>query len=181
MNKSIYKYASEAGLPIGMYLTMMSACLLMSLRVEILSMMIFPLIVGFPIILGMIMKRISTQEPAYMKVSALWLGGIYTVIFGTLICSLFSGVYLVFVDPGFVNSYFDHAITTIETSPMAAEYESTTSLMREAMDAHILPTGMEFVSAMGWLTCFAGSILSLVLSVIIVRTGGKKRRLIMDN
>ena len=72
MNKSIYKYASEAGLPIGMYLTMMSACLLMSLRVEILSMMIFPLIVGFPIILGMIMKRISTQEPAYMKVSALW-------------------------------------------------------------------------------------------------------------
>ena len=40
MNKSIYKYASEAGLPIGLYLTLMSACLLMSLRVEILSMII---------------------------------------------------------------------------------------------------------------------------------------------
>lgn len=181
MSKSIYKYAAEAGVPIGMYLTLMSACLLMSLRVEILSMLVFPLMACFPLVLGMMMKRIATQEPAYMKVSALWLGGIYTVIFGTLICSLFSGIYLLFVDPGFVNSYINHAITTIESSPMAVEYQATTSLMREAMDAHILPTGMEFVSTMGWLTCFAGSILSLVLSVIIVKTGRKKRRLIMDN
>ncbi len=181
MNKSIYKYAAEAGVPIGMYLTLMSACLLMSLRIEILSMLVFPLMACFPIVLGMTMKRIATREPAYMKVSALWLGGIYTVIFGTLICSLFSGVYLLFIDPGFVNSYFDHAITTIESSPMAVEYEATTDLMREAMDAHILPTGMEFVSTMGWITCFAGSILSLVLSVIIVKTGKKRRELIMNN
>lgn len=175
MKKSIYKYAAEAGVPVGLYLTLMSACLLLSLRIPVLPVLLLPLAIGFPVMLGFILKRIANQEPSYMKVSALWLGGIYAVIFGTLICSLFSALYIMFVEPGFVNAYVSDAIATIESSPLSSRYESTTSLMREAMEAHILPSGMEFVSTMGWLTSFTGSILSLVLSLIIVKTGSRRR------
>ncbi len=171
MKRSIYSYAAEAGLPVGLYLSIMSACLLMSLRIEALPMLLLPLAAGFPVMLGFIMRRISRDEPSYMKISALWLGGIYSVIFGTLICCLLSALYLMFVDPGFIHSYVGSAIESIESSPMASEYAATTALMREAMEAHILPTSMEFVITMGWFTCFAGSMLSLLLAVVIVKWG----------
>lgn len=181
MNKSIYKYAAEAGLPVGLYLTFMAACLFVNLKIESSTSLIFVLMIGFPILLGYKMRQIAVKEPSYMKVSALWLGGIYTVIFGSLICALFSGIYLVFIDPGFINAMVLNAVNSLEESPMAFEYSSTITLMRDAVDAHLLPTGMEFVSTMGWLTCFCGSILSLILSLIIVKTGARRKKLIMEN
>lgn len=174
MNKSIYKYAAEAGVPVGLYLSLMSACLLLSLRIDFLPTLILPLAIGFPFLLGFLMRRIARQEPSYLKISALWLGGIYSVIFGTLICSLLSALYLTFVEPTFVSLYVSNAIATIQSSPLAGEYAATTELMQEAIDAHLLPSGLEFVSTMGWCTCFAGSMLSLLLSAIIVNAGRRK-------
>lgn len=181
MNKSIYKYAAEAGLPVGLYLTLMAILLFVSIKIESATSLIFLLAAGFPFLLGYRMRRIAIAEPAYMKVSALWLGGIYTVIFGSLICALFSGIYLVFVDPGFINAMVMSAVYSLEGSPVAPEHSATISLMRDAVDAHLLPTGMEFVSTMGWLTCFSGSVLSLILSLIIVKTGTRRKKLIMGN
>ena len=171
--KSIYTYAAEAGVPAGLYLTVMSACLLLSVRIPDTIMLLVPLGVGFPFFLWLLMKKISKAEPSYLKFSSLWLGGIYTVIFGTLICMLLSGLYVVLVEPGFVHMSISNAINTIETSPVAAEYEPTLVLMKEAVAAHLLPSGLEFLMTMAWFTCFTGSILSLVISLII--TGGGKR------
>jgi hypothetical protein len=174
LNKSVYKYAAEAGLPAGLYLTVMSACVLLSLRVEFLPTLILPLLIGFPFLLGYGMRRMARTEPSYMKFSALWLFGIYTVIFGTLICSFFSGVYLLFVDPGFVHAYVERAIADVEASPVSSQYEATTAIMRDALDSHILPNGMQFVATMGWFTCFFGSVLSMVLAMVVSR--GKPRK-----
>lgn len=164
MIKSVYKYAAEAGFPIGIYLTLMSACFLLSLKITILPMLLLPLAIGFPFLLGYYMRRMVRQAPAYRKLSAVWLFGIYAVIFGTLICSLFSALYLVAIDPGFIANYVSTAISSIESSPMAAEYADTTAIMRRALDSHLLPSGMQFVTTAGWFTCFAGSMLSLVLA-----------------
>lgn len=174
--KSIYKYASEAGLPVGLYLTVMSACLLLSVKFPGLPLVLFPLALGFPFILWMLMKRITREEPSYNKFSSLWLGGIYTVIFGTLICMFLSAIYIVVFEPGFVQLYVNNAIQAVESTPMADQYQQTITLMKEAMDAHLLPSGLEFLTTMAWFTCFAGSILSLVLSFIMVKTGKKVSR-----
>ena len=174
--KSIYKYASEAGLPAGLYLTVMSACLLLSVKFPGLPLVLFPLALGFPFILWMLMKRITREEPSYNKFSSLWLGGIYTVIFGTLICMFLSAIYIVVFEPGFVQLYVNNAIQAVESTPMADQYQQTITLMKEAMDAHLLPSGLEFLTTMAWFTCFAGSILSLVLSFIMVKTGKKVSR-----
>lgn len=174
--KSIYKYASEAGLPAGLYLAVMSACLLLSVKFPGLPLVLFPLALGFPFILWMLMKRISREEPSYNKFSSLWLGGIYTVIFGTLICMFLSAIYIVVFEPGFVHLYVSNAIQAVESTPMADQYAPTIKLMKEAMDAHLLPSGLEFLTTMAWFTCFAGSILSLVLAFVMSRTGKKVSR-----
>lgn len=181
MNKSIYKYAAEAGIPVGLYLSAMSASLFLSLNYELFNTILFLLIPGFPVMLWYRLRRIATEEPSYMKFSALWLGGIYTVIFGTLICSLLSGIYLMFIHPGFVGEYVLSALSTIESSPSASEYAVTTDMMHEALEAHMLPSGMEFVSTMGWLTCFIGSLLSLISAYFISRAGRRRKNMIMGN
>ena len=171
--KSIYKYASEAGVPVGLYLTLMSACLLMSVRISVLPLLLIPLSIGFPVFLWFILRKIGKVEPSYMKFSSLWLGGIYTVIFGTLICMFFSTLYIMFVEPGFVNLYINNAISSIESSPFAGDYEASTRLMKEAIEAHILPSSMEFLTTMAWFTCFTGSVISLILALIIPKTSKK--------
>lgn len=174
--KSIYKYASESGLPVGLYLTIMSFCVILSLKFPVLPMVLVPLAIGFPFILWMQINKIRKEEPSYNKFSSLWLGGIYSVIFGTLICMFISGCYLVFFEPDFVVKYVSNAIEAVENSPMAPEYEVTLNMMHNAIEAHILPTGLEFLTSMAWLTCFSGSILSLILALIMSRTPKKVSR-----
>ena len=172
--KSIYKYASEAGVPAGLYLTVMSACMLLSIKLPMLPVLLLPLALGFPILLWALMRKISREEPSYNKFSSLWLGGIYIVIFGTMICMFLSAIYITVFEPSFVHQYVTNALDAVESSPMAGEYESSIMLMRNAMEAHILPSGLEFLTTMGWLTCFMGSILSLVLALFISRVNNKK-------
>lgn len=167
--KSVYKYASEAGLPVGGYLVIISLCLFMSLKLTFLQSLILPLIIGFPFLLGFLMKRMTRKEPLYNRFSPVWLFGIYSVIFGSLICALFSGIYLTYIDPGFLGRYVTKTIADINASPVAAEYGSTVVIMQEALDSHLLPNGMQFVSSMAWFTCFSGSLLSLFLALIITR------------
>ena len=174
--KSIYKYASEAGVPAGLYLTLMSACLLLSVKFSLLPLLLFPLGLGFPFLLWMLIRRISREEPSYDKFSSLWLGGIYTVIFGTLISMFLSAIYIVVFEPGFVHLYVSNAIEALESSPLGGEYESSLALMREAIDAHLLPSGLEFLSTMAWLTCFTGSVLSLVIALIMTKFIRKETR-----
>lgn len=168
--KSIYKYASEAGVPAGLYLTIMSACMLMSIKIPILPTLLLPLSIGFPVVLWMLLRKIGKQEPTYMKFSTLWLGGIYTVIFGTLICLFLSAIYVLMIEPNFVNLYFTNAIDSIEASGMATQYEASISIMKNAMQEGILPSGLEFLTSMAWFTCFSGCIISLVIALFMSRT-----------
>lgn len=165
--KSVYKYAAEAGLPIGIYLSSMSACILFSLQFPFLPTIFTFLLAGFPFILLYFMRRMKRIEPSYSKFAPLWLFGIYSVIFGVLICSLLSGLYLTVVDPGFISRYVAETLAAIESSPLAPQYADTTDLMHKAIEEKMLPGSMEFVASMGWFTCFGGSMLSLILAYIL--------------
>ena len=166
-NKSIFKYASEAGLPMGIYLTIISACLLLSIQLPPLGFLVTPLTIGFPFMIWFLLKRIVQIEPSYMKLSTLWLGGIYTVIFGTLICMFLTGLYLVFVNPGFINEYARLLIVQLEEADIANEYAPTIAILKNAVSSGALPTGMDFNITMGWLTSFSGSVLSLIIAFLM--------------
>lgn len=171
---SIYRYAAREGVAMGAYLTATSFSLLLSLRFPWMELLILPLILGFPAVLAILMKRIADAEPAYRRLASLWLGGIYTVIFGTLICTLLSALWLRFADPSFIFSYVCEAITRIEASPLAPDYADTVALMRSAIDRRLLPNGMEFVSTLAWATAFLGSMASLLIAFALTLAGRRK-------
>lgn len=174
MNKSVYKYAAESGVPVGIYLTAMSACFLLSLKIPLLPLVILPLALGFPFLLGRYMRRVAAAEPKYARFASLWLYGIYTVIFGVLICSLISALWLVFADPGFLHEYIVRTIAEMESLPDAARYAESTDIMREALEQGLVPSGTQFVASMAWLTSFGGSVLSLFLAWGVSSRGVKK-------
>lgn len=167
MIKSVYKYAAEAGIPAGIYMTVMSSCFLLSNSFPSLPLLLPVLFLMFPYLLWRMMKKMIRLQPSYQKFSTLWLFGIYVIIFGTLISSFFSGVYLTFINPGFINEYVNQAIASIESLPDPTPYAASAEVMKRAIEDHLLPSGMEFVAATGWSSCFFGSILSMILSLFL--------------
>lgn len=171
--KSVFKYAAEAGVPMGLYLTAISMCLLASIRIPQLPLLMLPLLAGVPVVLYRILRRIRNEQPAYRRVATLWLIGIYIFIFGTLICTLISSLYVVILQPHFVYDYVSQALAVYDSTPQLASLAGNADMMREAMARHMLPSGLQFVASLGWSTCFFGSLLSFAVACILA----PKRRL----
>lgn len=170
--KSVYKYAAEAGVPVGLYLSLLSALMIMGVKHPEFSTVSFILLLLFPLCLVWQMRKMGKSEPSYMKFSSLWLCGIYSVIFGTLICMLLTASYIIFLDPGFIRECWLNAIEAIETSPLADNMSATAEMLK-SVDSRQLPSVTDYVTGMGWMTCFAGSVISLVLAFIISKTSSK--------
>lgn len=154
----------------GLILSASAACFLFSLRIPALSSMVFPALCVTLLYIYVRMRRLSTTERGYQRIAPLWLYGIYTYLFGALIAALFSAVVLIFVEPGFLTRYLSTSVAQIEASEMAADMAEHTALMRRALDAGIVPSESQFVSAMGWLTALTGSLVSLVIAALLVKT-----------
>jgi len=176
--KSIYLFAAEAGSYLGIYLTVISATLLLANKFPALPLVALPLVIGLPFFAAWLMNSIANAEPRYRRLSALWVAGIYSFIFGTLICALFSALYLVFIEPDFLYTYFRNSIETISQAGVSSPLADIDT-MRMALDSHMLPTPMQFVISMSWSSCFFGSVLSLPLAAILSRP--KNSRKIMSN
>ena len=103
--KSTYRYSSELGLWMGLYLFLMSACLLGSIHIQTLILLLFPLALGTPVVLYLLLNKVWRLEPGLRTLSAMWLTGIWTFIFGSLICAILSAGWILIFDPGFVDEY----------------------------------------------------------------------------
>ena len=151
----------------GALLSGAAACFLFSLRLPAVSAGVFPLLCCTLVLLYLRMRRLAAVDEAYRRVAPLWLYGIYTFVFGSLIAALFTAVVMIFVEPGFIGRYLAESVAQVEASPMAAEFAEHTALMHRALDAGILPSESQFVSTMGWFTAFGGSMLSLIMAALV--------------
>ena len=174
--KSIYRQAADSGLWFGAYLLIMSVAFMCSLRVPQTSLLIIPLAAGIPCILWRFLRKVRRQQGERCSISALWMAGICLFIFGSLVCAFGSSIYMLAVEPDFINAYVRNALHTITSSPMASEYSMQTQAMYRALESHALPTGMQFIITMAWFTSFAGSLLSLVMAPIVQTYSAKTER-----
>ena len=169
--KSVYSFAAESGIYAGAYLCLLAGLFFMSLKYPFANVAIFPVALGFPLLLAWQMRKWLRTDSSYCKISTLWLGGIYTCIFGSLITALFTSVMLLFVVPGFLGQYLMQAADTLAQSPMAADYSLEIEVARRAAARGMLPSPLNFAMTMAWATSFFGSLLSFVLAAIISRSG----------
>ena len=172
--KSVYSCAAGSGLFAGLYLCVLAGLFFMSLREPLAGAAILPVGLGFPLLLAWQMRRWVRANPAYGKIWSLWLGGIYTCIFGSLIAALFTAVMLLFVVPGFLSLYLMQAAEVLAGSPAAGDYELEIEVARRAAERGMVPSPLNFAMTMAWATSFSGSLLSLVLAALLSR-GGLKR------
>lgn len=174
--KSVYAYAGEAGIYLGMFLSAISFSFLLSNKLAAASLLAFPLVIALPFFAGWLLNAVAKAEPLYRKFSALWVAGIYSFIFGTLICALLSALYLLFIEPDFFHTYVSNSIKVLKESeaqiPMA-----NASLLESALEQGAIPSPMTFVFSMSWLTCFLGSMLSLPLALMISNSPKLKKSL----
>ncbi len=168
---SIFHLAARAGLPIGLILTFMSACMLFSIHYPSLPLALVGVIL-IPICLVSYMRRIATRLPIYNKFVPLWLFAMYSIIFGTLICTLLSALYVTFFEPDFINVYIDTTMAQLNdnlTGELLQAHQHNIDLINMARERHLLPSALEFISSLAWSTAFFGTLLSIPLALIAVR------------
>ncbi|MBD5203509.1 MAG: DUF4199 domain-containing protein [Bacteroidales bacterium] len=163
--KSVFMYAAEAGVPMGLYLTVISLCLLASLKVAALPILAFPLLCGVPVVQYRLMRKVRDADARMRRLSSLWLLGIYIFIFGTLVCTLISDIYIMVFEPHFVRDYLQMALREMEGG--GEQYASQIRILQEAIDSHSIPGNLQFIASMAWATCFFGSILSLLIAGLL--------------
>lgn len=176
--KSIFTYAAESGVGAGVGMSLMAVCLFLSMKAPWLSTAILLLGAGVIVFISIGMRRICRRDAGCRTVSALWLYGIYTTIFGTLIAALFSTVWLIFIDPAFLYTYFQWAYGQLSaTGSSPAEQE----IFRKAIEAKLYPSTSTFVSTMMWLTASFGSLLSLPFAALNLRYEAGRRKRLSDS
>lgn len=168
-SRSVYRFGADNGVWMGLYLTLMSSCLLLSIKIQTLILLLIPLALGVPVVLYFLMKRIYDTSPHYRKVSALWLSGIWTFIFGALICGFVTATWLLLFDPTFIHEYFRNSIETIKATPIQAGYTAEIRQLEHVLETGRVPSPMEFAFSMMWSTAFFGSLLSLIVSLLMMR------------
>lgn len=169
--KSIYNYGAEYGLFMGAYLSTVALCFMLSLRWTVVSLAVYPLLAGVPMMLWWMLMRLYRTEPIYRAHSALWMFGICVFFFGSLICGAVTAAYMYFIEPQFFIDYATMTIEFIKSGPLAEQYSAEADLLQRAIDKHELPTPINFVVSMMWVTVFVGSVTSMFLAPLVRRFG----------
>ncbi|MCM1291230.1 MAG: DUF4199 domain-containing protein [Prevotella sp.] len=166
--KEIIGYASKAGLPMGIYLTAMTACMLGTLYWDSFSLIGLVMSCGVPVLLWRLLMPLS-RDAEDIKFGPIWLAGIYIFIFGGFISGLFTAIYMIWIEPGFFSLYIEKYLAMVENMPDSEALNQQADILRRMLENNLMPRAMEFVSAMMWATGFFGSLLSGVVAFIMMK------------
>lgn len=168
-SKSVYRYAADAGPWLALPLLIVAFSILLVNQIPSISILGLPAFAAVPFLLFRLMRRMALSSPAFSSFYPLWLFGIYSFIFATIICAFCSAVYLLAVEPDFLSTYFTNALQALRQmadKPGAPDLSSQIQIISQAIDRHMIPSPMELVAAMSWLCTFSGAVLSAFLARI---------------
>lgn len=156
--KPLFERSMQQGVGYGILYTVMSACLLWSMKVPELSVLFLLLGAGGFMYMPVSLAWVTSYNRAYRRMAPIWMSGIVQTLCGALICSLLTALYLIFVADGFLSEYVHEMIRRLTEINSKAD---TSQLM--------VPTVMQFIGSMFWATSFSGSVISLLLGIILPR------------
>lgn len=160
-----YHKGAVAGKMLGLHLCAILAFVVISLRVPETSLVCLALIAAVPMNIYVGMRRTLLQHKDRVSVSALWVQGIMATMFGALICSFATVVYIHWFDPAFIYDYAQRAI--VQCSAQNSDWHrSVAKALTYIVDHNGLPDTTDFVLSMFWLTTAFGCIVSLPMAVL---------------
>ncbi len=165
--KSVYKRGAEYGLWFGIYLTAMSLAIMYGLgHSTLLLLLAVAMLVAIPAVIYQVMRRYRTSMHGFASFSSLWMLGIMTFLFGSLICGMVTYVWMQYVMPTFI---YDQVVTAIElykTIP-GEEAAEMVKVMQAIVDGHALPSPFDVVVQMIMLVTFLGSLVSMAMAAVL--------------
>lgn len=153
------------GVPMGLLLSGISLSMMFSDWVPLLALLAMVLLLAGPVLLFVVQRRAIAAWGGSVEFAGVWLLGIMTVLFGSLICALVTIVVTTTARPGFIYEQVSNALSLYQQMPQLRGSEFV-KLMRQALDQGLLPTPMEWVMQMFWLTSFSGSLLSALTAAV---------------
>ncbi len=162
--ESIFKYAARCGLPMGAFLSVMSVAMVFSDRVPFLSIFVLTLLLGTPFLVYRLLRARYVSDNGITDFSSLWMIGILTFIYGSLICTAVTYALLQWLRPDFFYDMAQMVIDQYKKVPAASEM---VDVLTKALDNGLLPSTIEFLFQMFWLTSFLGSLLSAIVTLVV--------------
>ncbi len=172
--KSVFKRGADDGLWAGIYLSVLVIALLLSIKSLLAGMLGLVMAVCVPVTTYMLLRRAYRTDYGTTRFSELWMQGICTFFFGSLIMAVALYIFLEFIEPGYIYAVVGQAVETYRAvgSPEAVEFAD---MLQKLVDGKMLPSPIMVAVDMIWTVSFTGSVLSLLLSLIVRAVPLKKR------
>ncbi len=165
---SLYRRAAYYGVPVGIVMSVMAVSAIYVDKVSQLAVVVIAMVLLLPCVLYHYERKMYKAEYGFTEYSGLWMLGILTMIYGSLITSFVTLGVFTFLRPGYFYEQAQLCITLYSTSTDPQVQESVTMLKR-MVEGNMLPKPIEVVFAAFWLWSFVGSILSALVALVVKR------------
>lgn len=164
-SQSPYKRGADNGAIFGLLLVAMFFSMVMSVNYPIFSMITALLFISVPFVIYRFLRRSYIADFGMSQISSLWMQGIMTFACGSLICGIVAAVYLKWIDPDFIHERIGDAIRFYRESGLKSGEELADTL-QAMVKANLMPTAVQIVVEIIWLSIFSGSLLSLLMALL---------------
>lgn len=162
--KTVFQLAAENGISCGLYLSIIFLIIIYGNESFIFSTIGLAMIFAIPLVLFRYMRKYYLQQQDEIAgFSQIWTLGTLSFLCGSLICATVSYFWLEFITPDFIYEQAQAALAAYEQIDELKNNELTTAL-RNAIENNALPTAIEFVFQMLWMSFSVGVILSMLLA-----------------
>lgn len=171
--RSPYKRGADDGLLFGLLLTVIFFAGVFSVDYPVTGLIAAAGMLSVPFVIYKFLRRSYVADMGMTLLSSLWMQGIMIFGCGALISGIIATVYLKWVDPDFINARVADAIRLYRESDMPSG-ERMAETLEAMVKSHLIPSAVQIVVEMIWLSIFSGSLLSLLMALLArARSVGK--------
>lgn len=171
---SPYYLGARAGMPVGLYMSAMFLLMIVMSRVPVVSYLLLCMMLCMPVVIYATMRATVVSSKGETSYSSLWMQGIMTFLFGSVVCGLVTMVYLKFVEPRFIIGMVQTCVDNCRAMP-GAEYSELADTLENMIRKGVVPTASSFTVSMFWFSMSSGSLLSAIVAAI-ARNSGRRYR-----
>lgn len=157
---------ARRGMVLGAWLSGMFVMSMLGESVPLASLLFFAMALCVPVMVYKWLRHTYKVDGGFTTLSGLWMQGITMFGGGSLICTTVAIGYFRWINPDFVWQTVTKMIEIYSASAMSGA-STVADTLQSMLDAGVLPSASDIALEMFWLTMFAGSILSLVCSLIV--------------
>ncbi len=159
-----YKQGADNGFVLGAYLSALFFTTAFALEVPLLGILSTCMIVAIPVIIFMMLRRTWIRDRGMSLFSSLWMQGIMAFACGGIISGLVAYVYIRWIEPEWLTSQVKNMISLYQS---VENGQQVADILQTILKQGLLPTPIQMVIQMLWFEIFAGSVVSLLATLIV--------------